>query len=131
VSLARARKIALATKDAEYDENYPTIIVSATNLKDSSIQSMELFKRWAEPIYRGMHEMTNGINQYFIEDLVDGLSVAQDGIEKVDSQITKVSETGLKATELKEEKQAVSEKPNLKEYIKSSPLDDILEELLR
>jgi hypothetical protein len=126
VSLAKARKIALATRGGDLDESYPTIIVSATNLKESSTQSMELFKRWAEPIYRGMHELTNGVNKYFIQDEIAGLDKAEKGIQEVTGKIGEVKVTGLGASALRESKEE-----SVKEPVKKSAFDDILEELLK
>lgn len=126
VSLAKARKIALATKDGDLDESYPTIIVSATNLKESSAQSMELFKRWAEPIYRGMHELTNGVNKYFIQDEIAGLGNAEKGVQQVSGKIGEIKVTGLGASALRESKEE-----SVKEPVKKSLFDDILEELLK
>jgi hypothetical protein len=126
VSLAKARRIALATKDAEYDESYPTIIVSATNLKESSTQSMELFRKWAEPIYRGMHELTNGVNKYFIQDDIAGLDKAEKGVQEVSGKIGEVKLTGLGASALTEVEEPIKQEP-----VKKSAFDDILEELLK
>jgi hypothetical protein len=125
ITIAQAKAVAKDSKTGQLDESYPTIVVTYQALEESATKSAELFKQWARPVFEGMHYLKQGINQYFIEDSVDGLSTAQDGIEKVDSQITKISETGLKATELKENKQS------FKEYIKKSPLDDILEDLIK
>lgn len=125
LSIAQVKKVAKETASGQLDESYPTIVVTYQALEQSATKSAELFKQWARPVFEGLHYLKQGINRYFVEDSVEGLSVAQDGIEKVDSQITKLSETGLKATELKENKQS------FKEYLKKSPLDDILEEILK
>lgn len=119
ISISNSREIAKATKGGNYDENYPTVFVTGKNLKDASEQSAKLFRDWAEPIYKGMHELTNGVNQYFIEDSVAGLSVADSGINSISGQVSKIKETGLQASKLTEEK----------EIVKNSALDDILSEL--
>jgi hypothetical protein len=124
ISIQNAKKLAGEDASANFDESYEPIVVAYEGLKDSVSESALLFKKWAEPIYEGMHYLTQGINQYFIEDSISGLTVAKDkGVDKVDAQIKVLSKTPASAI-----KTQIPE--SLKESIKKSALDDILIELL-
>ena len=131
VPISRAKAFAKDDKNAEYDETYPQIVVTYEGLKDSTTKSAELFREWAQPLYEGMHILTQGVNRYFIEDNVAGLTVAKDGVTKVDKQVDRLS--GMKAGEIAtpEESLHESKQPSLKEHLKKAPLDDILDELLK
>lgn len=130
VSIPKSKQVAQMTKGGKLDESYPTVFVTGKNLKTSSETTAKLFKDWAEPIYRGMHYLTNGVNRYFIEDDVAGLTLANNSASEVISSVTTIKEKGTKASELKENKQP-QKVQSIKEYIKNSPLDDILEDLLK
>lgn len=101
------------------DDSYETIIISKDSLFNAAQDNAKKFEEWAEPIYRGMHYLTQGINQYFIEDRVVGLDVASKGAEEAKAKISSIKSTGKAASALEENKQT----------IKKSALDDILSDL--
>ena len=91
-----------------YDDTYPELVVARTELFASAKKNGELFEKWAEPIYKGMHYLTQGINRYFIEDDVNGLSSEEPGafygVNEIVTNATEVKKTGKKASELTENK---------------------------
>lgn len=111
-----------------YSVDYPQIVVEKRRLFDSAEENAKQFKDWAEPIYRGMHYLTQGINQYFIEDRPSGLKTAEDrGVKEVQRGITQIG--GVAASELGKEK-AQQQTESKKTSLNDDFLNDILEDLI-
>lgn len=109
VSIAAARRFAIQGGDeTNYDDTYPELIVARTELFNSAQKNGEAFKNWARPLYKGMHELTQGVNRYFLEDDIAGLSAQEPGAihatQEIITSATKITATGLKASKLTENK---------------------------
>jgi hypothetical protein len=122
------------------DSSYPQIVIEKTQLFDSANKNAKLFKDWVEPIYRGMHYLTQGVNQYFIEDMPNGLANAETkGIEVVKSGITKFKTQQAggegsgevpKASQVGKQKEPQQVAESKKTAFNDDFLDDILKDLI-
>jgi hypothetical protein len=111
-----------------YSADYPQVVVQKRRLFDSAQENAKQFEEWAEPIYRGMHYLTQGINQYFLEDKPSGLKKAEDrGVKEVQTGIAKFE--GKPASELGQEK-ATQQTESKKTAFNDDFLDDILKDLI-
>lgn len=115
LSVATVREFAIQNqKETEYDDSYPEVIVARTQLFNSAKKNGKLFENWAEPIYKSMHYLTQGINRYFLEDDIGGLSSKADkdnnipgamlAAEQLATDTKDIASKGLKASELTENK---------------------------
>jgi hypothetical protein len=102
------------------DEDYPIVIVARESLFNAAQDNAKKFEEWAEPVFRGMFYLTQGVNQYFTEDLPSGLDVAMKGADEAKGKLSDIQKQGKTASQLEEQKQP----------IKKSALDDILNDLL-
>jgi hypothetical protein len=109
MGVATARAFAIQNQNqTNYDDTYPTIIVARVELFNSAKKNGELFKKWAQPIYENMYRLTQGINRYFLEDDVTGLSAEEPGAiysaQQVADKSKDIAVTGQKASQLTENK---------------------------
>jgi hypothetical protein len=111
IGIGTAKAVAMISNDSNYDDEYTELIVANAELFASAKANAELFKKWAEPLYRNMHMLTQGINRYFIEDDVSGLSSQDPGaiyaVNQISQESEKIKKTGLKASELTENKDSL------------------------
>jgi len=119
---------------AEIDDSYPEVVIEKSRLFDSAKENAKLFEEWAEPLYRGMFYLTQGVNKYFLEDKPSGLKDAEDkGIKQVQSGITKIG--GVAASQLggppNTTQQQTQQPAQVAESKKTSLNDDFLNDILK
>lgn len=120
-------------KPIDYD--YPQIIIDKSELFGSAQKNAEVFKDWIEPIYRGMHYLTQGVNQYFVEDLPIGLVNAEEkGIKEVKNSIDKfkTKQAGGQGGGAPKASQVDQQQPTQQTESKKTSLnDDFLSDILK
>jgi hypothetical protein len=110
------------------DRNFQPIYIDPRQLFVSTTKTVDLFREWAEPLYRNHAIMDTAIRKYFVKDDPSDMGKMEKSVEETKTHLNKMKVGGefQKATQLGQTAQPVQE--NKKRFTRNY-IDDILDDL--
>jgi hypothetical protein len=109
------------------DESYDPIYLDTKELFISTTKTLDIFRDYAEDIYRDRYEMDSAIEKYFIDDEPSGMTELEITINNMGDHVNELREkTGgefIKPSEIKPKRDVKT----ARESLNRDPIDDILD----